>query len=209
MLAASAALHEILERSALRHSHLCPRQVLGARAGLAGLQALGIAPSRANKSLLIIAETDGCFVDGLEAAAGCSVGHRTLRVEDYGKIAATFVDRISGRAVRVAPAPDVRRRAADYAPREKRHYFAQLFAYQVMPDSELLSIQEVSLLMPVSALISRPGVRVNCTACGEEIINGREVIQDGRTLCRACAAGAYYQAAVQNPVALIDVLITG
>jgi formylmethanofuran dehydrogenase subunit E len=189
------SLNEILNLSASRHSHLCPRQVLGARIGLAGLQRFGFEPGERNKRLLVIVETDGCFADGIEAATGCSVGHRSLRVEDYGKIAATFIDCPSGRAVRAAPALDVRQRAPAYAPGEKRHYFAQIAAYQVMPDAELLSIQEVSLTLPVKALISQPGVRVNCGLCGEEIINGREVTQGGLTLCRACAGGAYYQAA--------------
>lgn len=189
------SLNEVLKLSAARHSHLCPRQVLGARIGLAGAQALGLDAPRSDKRLLVILETDGCFADGIEAATGCTIGHRTLRVEDYGKIAATFVDVKTGQAVRIAPATDVRQRAYAYAPQEKRHYFAQLVAYQVMPDNELLSIQEVFLNTPVEALISRPGVRVNCELCGEEIINERQVLQAGTTLCRACAGNSYYQLA--------------
>jgi formylmethanofuran dehydrogenase subunit E len=142
---------------------------------------------------LVILETDGCFADGVEAATGCTVGHRTLRVEDYGKVAATFVDVKTGQAVRIAPALDVRQRAYAYAPEEKRHYFAQLAAYQVMPDEELLMIQEVYLATPVEALVSRPGVRVNCDSCGEEIINEREVIRGHGILCRACVGEGYYQ----------------
>lgn len=175
--------------------------------GLAGLQALGFEPGWRNKRLLILVETDGCFADGIDAATGCSVGHRTLRVEDYGKIAAAFVDCASGRAVRVTPKLDVRQRALAYAPNEKRHYFAQLMAYQVMPDADLLSIREVSLTIPVEVLVGRPGVRVNCMLCGEEIINGREVTQGELILCRACAKGAYYQAApVQIPVTKFNIV---
>lgn len=189
------SLNELLEKSAARHSHLCPRQVLGVRIGIAGAQSLGLEAPRSDKRLLVILETDGCFADGVEAATSCTPGHRTLRIEDFGKVAATFVDTKTGRAVRVAPALDVRKRAYAYAPYEKRHYFAQLAAYQVMPDEELLSIQEVYLTTPVEALVSRPGVRVNCEQCGEEIINGRQVIQNGMTLCRACAGRAYYRIA--------------
>jgi formylmethanofuran dehydrogenase subunit E len=189
------SLNDVLKISAACHSHLCPRQVLGARIGLAGAQALGLDAPRSDKRLLVILETDGCFADGVEAATGCTVGHRTLRIEDYGKIAATFVDTKTGQAVRIVPALDVRQRAYTYAPEEKRHYFAQLAAYQVMPDRELLSFQEVYLNTPVEALVSRPGVRVNCELCGEEIINEREVRQAGMILCQACARGAYYQAA--------------
>jgi formylmethanofuran dehydrogenase subunit E len=189
------SLNEVLELSSAHHSHLCPRQVLGARIGLAGAHALGLDTPRSDKHLLVILETDGCFADGIEAATGCSVGHRTLRVEDYGKVAATFVDVKTGQAVRIAPALDVRQRAYAYAPEETRHYFTQLAAYQVMPENELLSFQEVYLNKPVEDLVSRPGVRVNCELCGEEIINEREVNREGMFLCRACSGAAYYQVA--------------
>lgn len=201
------SLNEILRTSASHHSHLCPRQVLGARIGLAGAQAVGLKPPVLNKHLLVVLETDGCFADGIEAATGCSVGHRTMRVEDYGKIAATFVNIKQGRAVRVAPLVDAREQAAVYAPEETRHYFAQLAAYQTLPDVELLSIQEVCVNIPVETLLSRPGVRVNCELCGEEVINGREVQQAGMTLCLACARGAYYQAApIEIPIAVFNLV---
>lgn len=185
-------LHDILEASSARHTHLCPRQVLGARIGLAGAAALGFDLPRGDKRLLIILETDGCFADGVEIATGCTVGHRTLRVEDYGKIAATFVDTKASRALRVAPRLDVRQRAYHYAPGEPRHYFAQLRGYQVMPEHELLTFQPVQLAVPVGQILSRAGVRVNCEACGEEIINEREVLLDGHVFCTACASGGYY-----------------
>jgi len=188
-------LEEMLAFCTARHAHLCPRQVLGVRIGVAGAARLGLETHRRDKRLLVIAETDGCFVDGLEAATGAACGHRTLRVEDYGKIAATFVDVLTGKAVRVAPRLDVRTRASDYAPDEKRHYFAQLRGYQLMPEEELLDVQEVRLSTPVEQIVGRPGVRTICSVCGEEIINGREVGVNGRVLCRACLGGAYYQAA--------------
>lgn len=40
----------------------------------------------------MIFETDGCAVDGLIAATDCRVGSRTLRILDFGKVAATFTD---------------------------------------------------------------------------------------------------------------------
>lgn len=197
----TGSLDDILKISASRHTHLCPRQVLGARMGLAGARALGLDLPVHNKRLLVILETDGCFADGVEAATGCTVGHRTMRVEDYGKIAATFVDIRQGHAVRLAPRLDIRERAAAYAPGESRHYFAQLAAYQVMPEAELLSIQEVYLNVPVEELVGRPGVRTRCDLCGEEIINGREGNQAGGILCQACAGEAYYQAApIEIPI---------
>lgn len=186
-------LQTLLARSASRHSHLCPRQILGVRMGLTGAAALGMEVPRKDKRLLVIIETDGCFADGVEVVTGCSVGKRTLRVEDYGKVAATFVGIETGRAVRLAPQLDVRQRARLYAPGQKRRYFAQLQGYQIMPIEELFTVQEVVLTTPVKAIISRPGVRTNCEACGEEIINQREVMRESMVLCRSCANPAYYR----------------
>jgi formylmethanofuran dehydrogenase subunit E len=62
-----------------------------------------------------------------------------------------------------------------------------------MPDADLLSVQAVALSQPVAQILSRPGVRVNCDLCGEEIINEREVKREDLTLCRACAGQGYYQ----------------
>ncbi len=185
-------LETLLEISSRNHSHLCPRQILGARVGLAGPSALGFKEPPAGKRLLVILESDGCFADGVIAATNCSVGHRTLRIEDYGKTAATFVDVEGGRAVRVAPALDIREQALACVPDEPRHYFAQMKAYRIMPDERMLSVTAVHLTTPVEKIVSRPGVRVNCAICGEEILNEREIEREGLLLCRACAGRAYY-----------------
>jgi formylmethanofuran dehydrogenase subunit E len=185
-------LPDYLQESSRDHSHLCPRQILGVRLGLAGMSALSFVTAPDKKRLLIITETDGCFADGLSAATKCTVGHRTLRVEDYGKTAATFVDTVTGKALRVAPGLDIRQRAFSCAPEEPRHYFAQMQAYQVMPDEEMFTVREVTLNMSIEAILSRPGMRVACDICGEEIMNEREVKQNDRTLCRACAGNSYF-----------------
>lgn len=188
-------LQAILEISAARHRHLCPRQVLGARMGVLATAVLGLSVPRRDKRLLIFTETDGCFADGLEAATGCAMGHRTLRLIDFGKIAATFVDVKTETAVRLAPRPTVRELAHHYAPAERKAYYAQLHGYQMMPDSELFTVQPVRLTVPLRHIISRAGVRVVCVACGEEVINERELVQaDGRPLCQACAGRPYYTA---------------
>ena len=189
----------LLEKSMKDHDHLCPRQILGVRISLAGMKAVGFTEQPMKKQLLVISETDGCFVDGITAATGCTVGHRTLRVEDYGKVAAAFVNVNTGHAVRVAPRLDVRERASAFVPEEARHYFAQLQAYQAMPDEEMLSIEEVMINTPIEQILSRPGIRVNCDICGEEIMNEREVHFEELTCCRSCAGNGYYQSLLTYP----------
>ena len=192
-------IQPLLEKSARDHSHLCPRQIRGVRMGLAGMHALGFDTPPDKKQLLIITEADGCFADGLSAATNCTVGHRTLRVEDFGKTAAVFVDMKTGRTLRLAPVLDIREIAYAYAPDEPRHYFAQMQAYRIMPDEEMFTVIEVQLSTPIEVIISRPGVRVNCDVCGEEIMNEREIQHEGLALCRACAGNSYYRVPVQVP----------
>ena len=191
-------IQPLLEKSAREHSHLCPRQILGVRLGLAGMKSLGFDSPPDKKQLLVITETDGCFVDGLSAATNCTVGHRTLRVEDYGKVAAVFADVKTGRTIRVAPALDIRERAYAFASNESDRYAAQLQAYQSMPDEEMFTYVEVQLAISIEAILSRPGMRVNCSVCGEEIMNEREVHQNGTVLCVTCANGGYYHCVEQN-----------
>jgi formylmethanofuran dehydrogenase subunit E len=197
----SNSLEEMLRESAARHDHLCPRQVLGVRMALAGLEALGIEPPITKQSALVIVETDGCFADGIEIGSGATIGHRTLRVHDLGKIAATFADVKAGRTIRLSPWPDARERARFYAGNENRHYFVQLLGYQVMPAAELFRTEEVVLEPSLADILSRPGVRVRCDACGEEIINERQVVIGGATLCRSCAYGSYYKTLIRSGVA--------
>jgi len=188
-----AFLAALLQQSAALHRHLCPRQVLGVRMGLYAAELLGLALPQSDKRLFTIVETDGCFADGVSVATGCTLGHRTLRLADYGKVAATFADTQTGQAIRIAPRSGIRQEALHYAPGARNKWQAQLEGYQRMPAAELFTVQTVVLTLSLEKLISRPGVRTACEQCGEEIINEREVIVEGRVLCQACAGQGYYQ----------------
>ena len=111
-----------------------------------------------HKAALVFIETDGCFADGIEVATGATVGHRTIRVADLGKIAATFASVESGLVIRLAPAPGVRQRALKYAPGIKGRYYAQRKGYQVMPETELFTFQEVVLDRLSSEILQPPGL---------------------------------------------------
>jgi len=197
------SLDEILAASAARHHHLCPRQVLGARMGILAGRSLGLDLPQTDKRLLTIVETDGCFADGVAVATGCWVGRRTLRVEDFGKAAAVFVDTLSGAAVRIAPSCGARQLARQYAPGSRNQWEAYLYGYQRIPDDLLLSWRHVKLNDAVEFIVGQPGGYAVCDICHEEIINQREVSGEGRTICRACAGQAYYTPAVSE-VATLD-----
>jgi formylmethanofuran dehydrogenase subunit E len=187
-----SVLDPLLKAVSALHRHLCPRQVLGLRMGLLAGEWLELELPQTNKRLLAIVETDGCFADGVGVATNCWMGRRTLRLEDYGKVAATFVDTQTGKALRLVPQAGVRSRARLVAPDARNRWEAMLFGYQRLPARELFTLQPVKLSQSVEQLISRASARAVCDACGEEILNEREVKLSGRTLCRACAAPAYY-----------------
>ncbi len=157
---------------------------------MAGCRALGIDdPKGMHKNLVIFVEIDRCATDAVQAVTGCSLGKRTLKHLDYGKMAATFVNVTTGRAVRVVARDDARERAGLYAPGVEDPRKAQIAAYRAMPEAELLRLNPV-VVRP--GWLDRQRIRVACQLCGEGVNYGREVVSDGLTLCRSCFAGGYY-----------------
>lgn len=185
-------LQALLSETGALHKHLCPRQILGVRMGLLAGELLGVDFPQQDKRVIAFVETDGCFTDGVMVATGCSLGHRTMRLVDAGKVAVTMADTKTGRAVRIWPGENSRRLAAQYAPNAPNRWQAQLEAYQLMPAGELLCSSEVTLHLSLAGLVGQPGVRVNCDSCSEEILNRRERVLDGQTLCRQCAGDTYW-----------------
>ncbi len=193
-------IQPFLDHASALHNHLCPRQILGIRMGIYAAELLNLALPQSDKRLYTFVETDGCFADGVAVATGCWLGHRTMRLIDYGKVAATFVDTQTERAFRIWPHPNARETAVCFAPNPQGHWHSQLEAYQTMPTSDLFYAAEVHMNLSMKALISRPGLREICADCGEEILNERHLTIDGHTLCHSCADGGYYQ--IIEPIAV-------
>jgi len=59
------------------------------------------------------------------------------------------------------------------------------------------------LTVSLEKLLSKPGYRVNCKICGEEIINEREVVQEGIIFCRSCAGEGYCQPVMESTLVRI------
>ena len=184
----------LLDEAVRFHGHLCPGQVLGVRMTLAGCRAVGIEePRRAGKGLVVFVEIDRCATDAIQALTGVSLGKRTLKHVDHGKMAATFVNIARAVAVRVVARDEARALARDRARGESDLRRAQVAAYRVMPEAELLGIEPVTVN---PGWLDRPRVRVSCDGCGEGVNYGREVRTDGGSvLCRTCAGESYFRPA--------------
>ncbi len=191
----TTGFEELLEESVRVHGHLCPGQVLGVRMAIYGLKKIGITDPKGadRKKIYLFVEIDRCATDALQSVTGCSLGKRSMRFMDYGKMAATFVNLETGKAVRVVALEEAKQKAREYFPDIEDKYRCQLEAYKIMPDSELFTCQEVKVSIPPQDMPGRPMSRVQCSRCGEYVQDMREVVKNGSTLCRPCAEGGYYR----------------
>jgi len=184
---------KLLEESARIHGHLCPGQVLGVKMSMLGLREAGIDEPKGKdrKNIIIFVEMDRCATDAVQSVTGCSLGHRTMKFMDYGKMAATFLNLKTGKAVRVLAREESRQTAKNLFPEIEDKYAAQLEAYKVMSDDELFEVSEVKVAINLEDMPGRPLRRVQCDSCGEQVQDMREVHVDDKVLCRPCASGGY------------------
>jgi len=195
------SLEEYLALAAEAHGHMCPGQVLGVRMAMAGLKAIGVDdPAKYRRRLLTFVEIDRCATDAVSLVTGCRLGKRSLKFLDYGKVAATFVDTETQRAVRVAAREDSRDRAKSMFPELSNPSRQQLEAYKVMNDAELFQILPVHVNIDPQDLPGSPRSRVACESCGEGVNDGRERRIEGRVLCRSCAGEEYYEPLNDRPI---------
>jgi formylmethanofuran dehydrogenase subunit E len=185
----------LLEESVRSHGHLCPGQVLGVRMSLCGLEKVGIADpkGRDKKNVIVFVEMDRCATDAIRSVTGCSLGKRTMKFFDYGKMAATFLNLKTGKAVRISAREDARGKAKKYFPEIKEKYEAQINAYKIMSERELFDCMEVSVSISHQDMPGKPVSRVQCGICGEYIQDKREIYRNGIALCRPCVDGGYYK----------------
>ena len=182
-------LDELLKKAEAAHGHMCPGQILGVRMALVGLKELGIAdPTGADrKRLVTYVEIDRCATDAIGMVTGCRLGKRTLKFRDWGKMAATFVDLETGRAVRVTALESSRERAQQMFPEAETKSKQQMMAYRTLRDEELFAVQPVRVAVAESELPGKHGERVTCARCGEGVNFGRFAVVNGERLCLSCA----------------------
>lgn len=198
----------LLHEAEVAHGHLCAGQILGVRMALLGLERLGIAEPKTKdrKRLVTFVEIDRCATDAIAVVTGCRLGKRALKVRDWGKMAATFLDLASPlhtgsevpayRAIRIAALESSKQRARDLFPHVEDKNQQQMLAYRELPNTDLFHEEWVRVSLHPREMPGYKSPRIVCAQCGEGINYDREVTQDGRILCQACAhpESSYYQA---------------
>ena len=188
-------LEQYLNDAAMAHGHLCAGQVLGVRMAMLGLRRLGIEDPQGkdHKRVVTFVEIDRCATDAVMVVTGCRLGKRALKFRDWGKMAATFVDVETGKAVRVAARESSKALARSMHPEITDKNQAQMLAYQTLADDQMFQTQWVHVDLPPEEFPGYKGERVVCERCGEGINFRREVKRGGKVLCRACAGERYYE----------------
>jgi formylmethanofuran dehydrogenase subunit E len=197
------SLDDLLHDAELAHGHLCAGQILGVRMAMLALRRLGIDDPRPRtlpdgslnpdrKRLVVFVEIDRCATDAIGVVTAARVGKRALKLRDFGKMAATFVDlnaHLDGddyRALRIVALESSKSRAAALHPELEKNA-QQMAAYRELPDAELFSETWVRVPLPPSEFPGYKGARTACALCGEGINFDRFVERDGQRLCLACA----------------------
>ncbi|MCU1236203.1 MAG: formylmethanofuran dehydrogenase, subunit region [Candidatus Solibacter sp.] len=188
----SLAEYELLAAQA--HGHLCAGQILGLRMALHGVALLGLEDPAGTdrKRLVTFVEIDRCMTDAITVVTGCRLGKRALKFRDFGKAAATFCDLRDHRAVRIAARESSKQLASEKYPDIPDKNQQQMRAYRELSDDELFDRSWVTVEVGPQDLPGFKAPRVLCAQCGEGVSFGREVLCEGRTLCRACAGERYY-----------------
>lgn len=189
------SFEDLLEVSTRIHGHICAGQVIGVRMAMEGLGRVGIDDPKGKdrKKTYVLVEIDRCATDAIQSVTGCSLGKRSMRWVDHGVMAATFVNLETNKAVRVTAREESRELSKKYAPQTVDKYQRQLDAYKVMPLDELFSFQDVEVTLKECEMPGRPMRRVECEECGDWVQDCRDIVRDGRILCRGCAGTRYYK----------------
>jgi formylmethanofuran dehydrogenase subunit E len=199
----AAGLDELLHDAEVAHGHLCAGQVLGVRMAMLAMRELGVADPRLRfdeagnlnpdrKRLVTFIEIDRCATDAIGVVTGCRVGKRALKLRDWGKMAATFVDLYAKvgddeyKGLRVVAVESSKGRAQELYPELEKNA-QQMKAYREMPDEELFAMEWVRVPLPPSEFPGYKGSRTVCDACGEGVNFDRFIERDGKRLCLMCA----------------------
>jgi formylmethanofuran dehydrogenase subunit E len=206
---AAGDLSKLLRMNGMLHGHFCPFSAIGVKASVRAVRELGVR-STGMEEVVAIVETNNCFSDGVQFVTGCSFGNNALIYRDYGKTAFTLARR-AGEAVRISVRAErvmeerspeanqlfekvVVERGGTEADREQLSELWKELSFKILdlPDEEVFDIKRVGVEVPAYARIF---ASVRCSVCGENIMEPRARVKDGKPICIPCSGQEYYQLA--------------
>ncbi len=184
-------MEDVINLATALHGHLSPGVVLGIRMGQIGLEKLGL--PKGDKRLFAVVETTLCLADGVQASTGCTAGHDSLHIQDFGKLAICLVRSDTKKGVRLTLKQEsLPLNVNDWVMRKRKftHHEEQEINREMLSlDESFFKIEEVTV-EPFSEF-SEAGI-VQCSICGELVVEDKTVKAKGKTLCRSCSGAGYY-----------------
>jgi formylmethanofuran dehydrogenase subunit E len=197
----------LLKESAQIHGHLCPGQVIGVRMALLGCRLIGLDDPQSRsqiKKLIVYLEMDRCAGDAVAHVTGAKLGRRSLKFMNYGIMAATFLNIETQMAFRIISTEEARDLAVVYAPEIFERSAQQMTAYKRMPDDVLFRVQRVNITLNDYDMPGPTRRKVVCSRCGQWVRDHREVMIDGKPVCRPCTEDVYFSDPNEISLGVLD-----
>jgi len=211
-LLAKGDLEKLLDKAGEIHGHYCSHVALGVMATYIAFRKLGIIDSAGMEEILAIVECNNCFVDGIQAISGCTLGNNALIYKDFGKTAVTFIDRKTKKGVRlvvkysgeaVAKDPESAEAMALFDRAVKKREKLELlemdrmkelwtkisFAILSKPEDEFFDIKFVN---PETIAYAPIFDSIQCSVCGESAMETHVRIKGSKSVCIPCAGEEYW-----------------
>ena len=205
---AAEDLPKLLKMTGVLHGHFCPFVAIGVKAAFCAVKELGVS-STGMEEVIAIVETNNCFSDGVQLVTGCSFGNNALIYRDYGKTAFTLAKR-NGEAVRISVKADsrfleerepeamelfqkvvVKHQGTKVDERRLKELWQQAsFKMLDIHDDLLFTVKRMTIPIPAYAHIF---ANAKCSVCGENVLEPRARMKDGKPICIPCSAQEYYQ----------------
>ncbi len=183
------------------HGHCCPGITIGVVACQVVLEEFGA--DAANDDLVAVVENDACGVDAIQVLLGCTLGNGKLIHRDYGKSVYTFLNRKTGRAIRLSMRSDAIRSepkaderlqmlsekvgkgdATDFELEEFRKHRQTQIANLLKSGRDIFAIQDIDISIPQRKVAV--GRSINCESCKEPTLVHRIKQLNGMKLCIPC-----------------------
>ena len=142
--------------------------------------------------MIVYVENDRCIADAIQILTGTRLGRRSMKLVNYGKMAATFINTETGNAYRIWVSGKINEMIGkmNLDPKEKERQFEIVLRSH---SEDVVSAQRVTIHIPPEELPGKPKRTVMCVKCREKVMDNKDIMAKGGPICLACAKGPYYR----------------
>lgn len=158
------------------HGHSCPGTAIGFKVGEIVIEKFGRSK---DEEIVAIVENNSCSIDAIQFMTGCTFGKGNLIFKDHGKHVYTFIDRRSGKSIRISLDKGVQELMEKFKTSrdELPGKILEMNPY------EIFTVTSVNVKPPEEAKIYNS---LRCAECNELVAEHRARIKNGKIVCIPC-----------------------